>query len=85
MKHELKAPITGADGKIIKWVEVKPVKVKHLKAAELARANGGGDMMAGIALLAAVTELPVEVIEELDARDFTVLSENMADFLPKPA
>ena len=84
MNITLKTPITIADGTVIKTVEVGTVKVKHLKAAEAARKDGD-DMMAGIALIAAVTELPVEAIEEMDARDFTALSEGLADFLPKPA
>jgi hypothetical protein len=83
MKHKLQTPITYSGG-VVDTVEIGTVKVKHLKAGELARKDGD-DMMAGIALIAAVTNLPVEVIEEMDARDFTVLSEAMADFLPKPA
>jgi len=85
MNINLKTPVTGPDGKLIKTVEIGAVKVKHLKTAEIARNGGGGDMAAGIALLAAVTGLDVETVEELDARDFTTLSEKMADFLPKPA
>jgi hypothetical protein len=84
MKHELQTPITGTDGKLIKSVVIGTVKVKHLKSAEVARRDGD-EMMAGIALLAAVTELPVEVIEEMDARDFATISEAMGSFLPKPA
>jgi hypothetical protein len=84
MKYELKFPITGTDGKLIKTIEIGTVKVKHLKAAEGARQDGG-DMAVGIALLAAVTQLPVETIEEMSASDFSEMSEKMTDFLPKPA
>jgi hypothetical protein len=84
MSYTLKSPIKTADGTVIKTVTMGNVKVKHLRAAEGARKDGD-DMMAGIALVAAVTELPVEVIEEMDARDFTAISEGLADFLPKPA
>ena len=84
MKHELKSPITAADGTIIRTVTMAAVKVKHLRAAEAARKEGD-DIAAAIALLAAVTSLPVEVVEEMDARDFTALSEGLADFLPRPA
>lgn len=82
--YKLKTPLTKPDGDVVKEVKIGAVKVKHLKAAENARADGG-DMMAGIAMIAAVTELPVEVVEEMDARDFTALSEQVADFLPRPA
>jgi hypothetical protein len=84
MNYTLQSPIKTNDGSTVKSVEIKTVKVRHLKAAEAARKDGD-DMMAGIALIAAVTELPVDVVEEMDARDFTALSEKLADFLPKPA
>jgi hypothetical protein len=83
MKHSLKTPIKMADGSTIKDVEVSTVKVKHLRVAEAAR-NDGGEFAAGIALLAAVTGLSVEAVEEMDAMDFTALQEKLAGFLPQP-
>lgn len=84
MNYTLQTPIKLPDGSTVQNVQIGSVKVKHLKAAEVAR-QGGDDMSAGIALLAAVTDLPVSAVEEMDARDFAALSEALADFLPKPA
>ena len=83
-KHILKSPITLPDGKVLKEVTMGAVKVKHLRAAEAARKTGD-DVDAAVVLLAAVIGLPVEVIDDMDARDFATLSEGMGDFLPKPA
>lgn len=82
--YKLKTPITKPDGDVVKEVKIGAVKVKHLKAAENARADGG-DMAASIAMLASILDLPVEAVEEMDARDFQALSEQVADFLPQPA
>jgi hypothetical protein len=82
--YKLKTPITTPDGDVVKEIKIGAVKVKHLKAAEQARADGG-DMMASIAMIAAITELPVAAVEDMDARDFAALSEQVADFLPPPA
>lgn len=84
MNYTLKTPIKLPDGSTVQNVEIGAVKVKHLKAAEAARSDGG-DMAAGIALIASMTGLPVEAVEEMDARDFTAMSEGLADFLPQPA
>jgi len=74
----LREPISTAEG-VISTVMLRRPKVKDLKKVDAARAEGG-DMQAGIAMVAAITGLSVEVVDEMDAADFTTISEALADF-----
>ena len=75
----LREPIKTADGSTVKAVTLRRAKVKDLKKVDAARAEGG-EMQAGIVMVACITGLPVETIEEMDAADFTTVSEKIADF-----
>ena len=69
------------DGQAITEVTMSRVKVKHLKAVEKAR-QSGGDFDAAVALVSVLTGLPVEAVEDMEAGDFTKLSEVAESFLP---
>jgi hypothetical protein len=76
------APILHED-KEITQVALRRPKVRDLKALNAALEGVKDQLDQGIVLAATLTGLPVEVIEELDADDFTAISEVMADFFPQ--
>jgi hypothetical protein len=85
-----KAPKTFAlsdpiehDGRLITEVQISKPKVKDLKRMNAALDGVTDQLDQGIVLAATLTGLPVEVIEELDADDFTAISEVIADFFPQ--
>ena len=82
----LNSPITfkrGDQEMTVKELTLRKVKVKDMKVAEAEREKGS-QFTASVALLASVTGLPIEAIEELDADDFTAVEVAMQPFLPKP-
>jgi Phage tail assembly chaperone proteins, E, or 41 or 14 len=79
-KHKLSNPVT-LNGQTVSEVTVSNIKVKHLKAVEKAREEGG-DFNAAIAVVAGLTGLSAELVEEMDATDFATLSEMAESFLP---
>jgi len=80
---ELAYPITpAAGGEPIKTVTVRRARAKDLAAADTARRKGG-DMGAAIQLMASLSDISFADIENMDAEDFTKISEALADFLPK--
>ena len=79
----LKVPLTTKAGDTISSVTLRRMRVKDIKAVERARIDGG-DVDAGAMALAAVCDLPIEVVDEMDVEDFTMLSEKLEGFLPKP-
>lgn len=80
---KLKVPLARKEGDTISSVTMRRMKVKDMRAIEKARI-ASNEVDAGAVALAALTDLPIEVIDEMDIEDFTVLSERMVDFLPKP-
>lgn len=76
------APILH-DDKEITQVMLRRPKVKDLKRLNAALDGVTDQLDQGIVLAATLTGLPVEVIEELDADDFTTISEVIADFFPQ--
>ena len=73
----------GWEGRTIASVTVKKPKVKDLRAMQ-ASLNGTADQLEqGIVMAATLTELPREVIEEMDTDDFTAVSEVIAGFFQK--
>ena len=80
---KLKVPLTDVEGGTITEVTLRRVKVKDIKQMEKT-AKEAGDFDATIALASALSGIKVETLEEMDAEDFTSLSEIVASFLPKP-
>lgn len=80
-EHTLKEPLSTESG-VLSIVRLRAVKVRDLKNAERARA-AEGDFAANIALMASVTGLSIEQVEDMGAEDFADLQERLADFLPK--
>ncbi len=75
----LNYPITWEGAKIAE-VTVKRPKVKDMKAVEEVE-EGLGDISRSIAVIAILTGLPSEAVEELDAKDFEAVSEVIGGFL----
>lgn len=60
---------------------VRRPKVKDLRVIEAA--SRGSQLDQGVVMIAQLTGLPSEAVDELDAQDFTIVSEAIADFFPK--
>jgi len=71
------------DGRTLTEVQVRRPKVKDLRAMERDTPNPANQIDQGVAMAALLTELPVEVIDEMDAVDFAAVSEVIAGFLPQ--
>ena len=77
----LSQPI-ASDGKTVTEVQVRRPKVKDLRAMERDATNSASQIDQGVAMAALLTELPIQVIDEMDAVDFATVSEVIAGFLP---
>ena len=77
----LSQPI-ASNGKTVTEVRVRRPKVKDLRAMERDAENTPNQIDQGVAMAALLTELPVEIIDEMDAVDFAAVSEVIAGFLP---
>lgn len=69
-------------GQKIAEVSVRRPKVKDLRAIEAA-SRGQSQLDQGASMIAQLTGLPVEAVDELDAQDFTAISEVIAGFFPQ--
>lgn len=94
--YQLQFPITTTiEGKetVITEVTVGRLKAKHLKLmpSSLVSGEGGGEGKVAIEpatmlpLIAALTDLPIEVIEEMDMEDLTCVVEGVGAFFGKSA
>lgn len=70
-------------GAEIKEVTVRRPKVKDLRAVSNAADDTKSEVEQGIAIVAILTGLPAEAIDELDAGDFDKISTVVGDFFPK--
>lgn len=68
------------DGREIGEIILRRPKVKDLRSVTDADSD---QLSQGVAIAAVLSGLPAEAIEELDAEDFTAISEVIADFFPK--
>ena len=71
------------DGKSVTEIQVRRPKVKDLRAMERDNSATATQVDQGVAMAALLTELPVEIIDEMDAVDFAAVSEVIAGFLPQ--
>ena len=78
----LNYPVTVED-RVVSEVTITRPKVKDLKAMDAALDGIKDKLDQGIVMAATLTGLPPEVIEELDAEDFTKLSDEVAGFFPQ--
>ena len=69
--------------KTIAEVTIRRPKVRDLRAMEKAREPGATDIDQGIAMAAALCDLPLEAVDEMDAVDFAAISEVITRFLPQ--
>lgn len=79
---KLRRPVTIGD-ETISEVTVRRPKVKDLRAMERAREPGGSEMDQGVAMAAALCDISIAVVDEMDAVDFASISEVITGFLPK--
>ena len=69
--------------RMITEVAIRRPKVRDLRAMEKLREPGSTELDQGIAMAAALCDLPLEAIDEMDAADFASISEVLGSFLPK--
>ncbi len=70
-------------GQKIAEVTVRRPKVKDLRAIEQASQGRQSQLDQGVEMIAQLTGLPREAVDELDAQDFTAISEVIAGFFPQ--
>lgn len=80
-KHTLAVPIQH-DGREIGEVSLRRPKVKDLRAINAA-GKDGDELDQSTVMIATLSGLPPEAVDELDTEDFVALSETVADFFPK--
>lgn len=85
--YTLLFPVTYRDvaGSEVTVAELKlrRPKAKDMRLLERVQNEGGGDIAASLALLAAINGLPETAIDELDAEDVLELSGVLLGFLPE--
>ena len=64
-------------------VTIRRPKVRDLRAMEKMREPGSTELDQGIAMAAALCDLPLEVMDDMDAADFAAISEVLGSFLPR--
>ena len=69
--------------RMITDVTIRRPKVRNLRAMEKMRELGGTEIDQGIAMAAALCDLPLEAMDDMDAADFAAISEVLGGFLPK--
>jgi hypothetical protein len=69
--------------RMISEVTIRRPKVRDLRALEKMREPGSTELGQGIAMAAALCDLPLEAMDEMDAADFAAVSEVLGGFLPK--
>jgi hypothetical protein len=79
---KLACPLKIGD-KIVTEVTIRRPKVRDLRAMEKAREPGSTELDQSIAMTAALCDLPVDAMDEMDAADFASISEVLSGFLPK--
>lgn len=70
-------------GQMIAEVTIRRPKVKDLRAIEVSSRDRTSQLDQGAEMLAKLTGLPIEAVDELDAQDFTAISEVIAGFFPQ--
>jgi hypothetical protein len=70
--------------RMISEVTIRRPKVRDLRALEKMRQPEGTELDQGIAMAAALCDLPLSAMDEMDAADFAAVSEVLGGFLPKP-
>lgn len=76
----LKKPGGEERQEVITEVTIQPFKAKHLRALDGLPDDARGSML--IKLIAALTDQPLRVIEELGSADFESIAEAIGPFLP---
>ena len=71
------------DDRTLTEIQVRRPKVKDLRAMERDNGPTASQIDQGVAMAALLTELPIEIIDEMDAVDFAAVSEVIAGFLPQ--
>jgi hypothetical protein len=75
-------PVTVEDREVSEVTITRP-KVRDLKAMDAALVGITDKLDQGIVMVSVLTGLPPVAVEELDADDFTRLSEEVAGFFPQ--
>ena len=79
---KLSHPVKVGD-KPVAEVTIRRPKVRDLRALERAREPGMNQMEQSIAMAAALCDLPVETMDDMDATDFAAISEVITSFFPQ--
>lgn len=79
---KLSRPFKAGD-RTITEVTIRRPRVRDLRAMEKMREPGGTELDQGIAMAAALCDLPLDAMDEMDAADFASISEVLGSFLPQ--
>lgn len=71
------------EDRLVTEVTIRRPKVRDLRAMEKLREPVGTELDQGIAMAAALCDLPLSAMDEMDAGDFAAISEVLGGFLPK--
>lgn len=71
------------EDRMVTEVTIRRPKVRDLRALEKGREPGSTELDQGIAMAAALCDLPLAAMDEMDASDFAAISEVLGGFLPK--
>ena len=81
-RMKLKHPFE-LDGETVEAVSLRRPKVKDLRAIDAAEEKG--ELEQGAVMIAAVTGLSMEAVDELDTEDFLAITEKIEAFFPEVA
>lgn len=73
----------SVEQRIITEVTIRRPRVRDLRAIEKAREPGTTDLDQGIVMAAALCDLPLDAMDDMDAADFAAISEVLGGFLPR--
>ncbi len=73
----------SVEERMITEVTVRRPRVRDLRAMEKLREPGTTDLDQGIVMAAALCDLPLDAMDDMDAGDFAAISEVLGGFLPK--
>ncbi|MCA1776036.1 MAG: phage tail assembly protein [Loktanella sp.] len=68
-------------GETVETVSLRRPKVKDLRAID--EAGDGDEFKQAITMIAVLSDMTPEMVDEIDTEDFTMLSDRVRDFFPK--
>lgn len=83
--RKLIVPLENDEGEEIKQVTIRRPKVKDLRRLEAEMKGVEDPLTEGVIMVAVLTGLTSDQVEDMDAEDFTALTEMVVGFFPAGA